>query len=234
MKKVWICLALVLGVLAFASAEDDTIDIDGIGLPLVGGEGSLSSSDGENDEDGSSMVSDESSGASGSGEETDAPTTDTATEVSTSQPSTTDDVDVIVFARGGKTTSPKIEPTTEDIRGGKTKSPEPTTKDIAETTEKTTEGKGEQTKKPSIVTEGPSEDPDVNAAARSDPEEKVLRVLTTEVIAAVVVGAVCAVILIAFLVYRLRKRDEGSYPLSDSSYKDTYKLRGDTGKEAFV
>lgn len=64
--------------------------------------------------------------------------------------------------------------------------------------------------------------------------EKVPKVLTTEVIAAVVVGAVCAVILIAFLVYRLRKRDEGSYALSDGGYKDTYKLQADTGKEAFV
>lgn len=76
-----------------------------------------------------------------------------------------------------------------------------------------------------------------NAEANVDDEpvaKKVLRVLTTEVIAAVVVGAVCAVILIAFLVYRLRKRDEGSYALSDAGYKDTYKLQGDTGKEAFV
>lgn len=65
-------------------------------------------------------------------------------------------------------------------------------------------------------------------------EKEVMKVLTTEVIAAVVVGAVCAVILIAFLVYRLRKRDEGSYSLSDVGYKDTYKLHADTGKEAFV
>ncbi|XP_068706888.1 syndecan-2-like [Montipora foliosa] len=65
-------------------------------------------------------------------------------------------------------------------------------------------------------------------------EKGVITVLTAEVIAAVVVGAVCAVILIAFLVYRLRKRDEGSYALSDVGYKDTYKLQGDYGKEAFV
>ena len=82
-----------------------------------------------------------------------------------------------------------------------------------------------------------SSDKSPNAEANIDDEpaeKKVLRVLTTEVIAAVVVGAVCAVILIAFLVYRLRKRDEGSYALSDAGYKDTYKLQGDTGKEAFV
>lgn len=82
-------------------------------------------------------------------------------------------------------------------------------------------------------TDPPNEQDTPNAEARVD-EKSVLRVLTTEVIAAVVVGAVCAVILIAFLVYRLRKRDEGSYALSDAGYKDTYKLHGDTGKEAFV
>lgn len=59
------------------------------------------------------------------------------------------------------------------------------------------------------------------------------KVLTTEVVAAIVVGAVCAIVLIAFLVYRLRKKDEGSYALTDGCYSDTYKLRGD-GKEAFV
>ena len=79
----------------------------------------------------------------------------------------------------------------------------------------------------------PNEDDSPNAEALVGTKS-VLTVLTTEVIAAVVVGAVCAVILIAFLVYRLRKRDEGSYALSDAGYKDTYKLQGDTGKEAFV
>ena len=74
-----------------------------------------------------------------------------------------------------------------------------------------------------------------NAEAQVDEiDRSALSVLTTEVIAAVVVGAVFAVILIAFLVYRLRKRDEGSYALSDLGYKDTYRLQGDTGKEAFV
>jgi hypothetical protein len=69
-------------------------------------------------------------------------------------------------------------------------------------------------------------------ASKQDKEG--LRVLTKEVIAAVIVGGICAIILIAFLVYRLRKRDEGSYILTDSAYKDTNKLRGDPGKEAFV
>ena len=85
-------------------------------------------------------------------------------------------------------------------------------------------------------TDAPDDDSpkdETKAKARID-EKTVVSVLTTEVIAAVVVGAVCAVILIAFLVYRLRKRDEGSYALSDAGYKDTYKLQGDTGKEAFV
>jgi len=69
----------------------------------------------------------------------------------------------------------------------------------------------------------------------SDPKalKREYQVLTTEVVAAIVVGAVCAIILIVFLVYRLRKRDEGSYALTDGGYNDTYKLKGE-GKEAFV
>lgn len=135
----------------------------------------------------------------------------------------------------------------------------PTTKEASETTqgETTTEisneiGEGEDTEKPTEEIETTDEDifhgaydksPNAEANAEANAAEnevddkkigeKVVKVLTTEVIAAVVVGAVCAVILIAFLVYRLRKRDEGSYAL-DAGYKDTYKLQADTGKEAFV
>lgn len=133
----------------------------------------------------------------------------------------------------------------------------PTTKEASETTqgETTTEisneiGEGEDTEEPTeeetkttdenIFHVDPRSEKSPNAEANAaddkvDEEigEKVVKVLTTEVIAAVVVGAVCAVILIAFLVYRLRKRDEGSYAL-DAGYKDTYKLQADTGKEAFV
>lgn len=76
---------------------------------------------------------------------------------------------------------------------------------------------------------GKSQNEDEDEAA----EKREFQVLTTEVVAAIVVGAVCAIILIAFLVYRLRKRDEGSYALTDGGYNDTYKLRGE-GKEAFV
>ena len=72
------------------------------------------------------------------------------------------------------------------------------------------------------------DEPDSKAVSK-----KPYQVLTVEVIAAIVVGAVCAIILIAFLVYRLRKRDEGSYALTDGGFNDTYKLRGE-GKEAFV
>ena len=57
-------------------------------------------------------------------------------------------------------------------------------------------------------------------------DKKISRVLIT---AAVVVGAVCIVILIAFLIYWLRKRDEGSYALSDAGYKET--IQDDKGKE---
>lgn len=178
-----------------------------------------SNGEGDDEDDYGSVMSDES--GSGSGEET---TTDSSI------------VDVSV-----------VSPTTEE--SAVTTEAEMTTMDnqIPESTEKATKepdngvSEGEEEEKTSeddsmfgggvAATDDPTEK-SPNAEARVD--EKVLRVLTTEVIAAVVVGAVCAVILIAFLVYRLRKRDEGSYALSDAGYKDTYKLQGDTGKEAFV
>ena len=65
---------------------------------------------------------------------------------------------------------------------------------------------------------------DPNTEAKAD--KKVSRVLIT---ATVVVGAVCIVILIAILICWLRKRDEGSYALSDAGYKETF--QGDKGKE---
>lgn len=87
--------------------------------------------------------------------------------------------------------------------------------------------------------DGPSdtnfEEADANARTSND-ENGGLNGLTTEVVAAVVVGAVCAIIIIAFLVYRLKKRDEGSYALDESTHytnKDAYKFSAE-GKEAFV
>lgn len=245
---------LLLGVfvvcVAFAiertmAVLDDSIDIDGdTDYPVVkksesgrsddsyGSEG-----DDEDDEYGSGTVSDES--GSGSGEES---TTDSSV------------VDVSVVSPTTEESAATTEQTTE-IPNEITDSTEKSTEDTVNVvTDEPTDGESvDETEDDSMFgggiseTDSPNEgdepsekdstnDQDSpNAEARIDEKTgSVLRVLTTEVIAAVVVGAVCAVILIAFLVYRLRKRDEGSYALSDAGYKDTYKLQGDTGKEAFV
>lgn len=176
---------------------------------------SSGSDGGEDDEDyyGSGVMSDES--GSGSGE----PTTDSSIV----------DVSVVGPTTQGETTT---EISNEIAEG--------------ENTEESTEGEIGTTdedifhfdpQRPSDKSPNGKANAEANAAVNEVDDkkigEKVVKVLTTEVIAAVVVGAVCAVILIAFLVYRLRKRDEGSYAL-DAGYKDTYKLQADTGKEAFV
>lgn len=169
--------------------------------------------DGEDDYSGSVMSDESGSGSGDGGDET------------TTDPSI---VDVTVV-------SPSVTSTTEMDN------------EITESTSKSTVepenvfGGGVNTVSNNFATEDSTEE-SPNAEAQGQGRkggkdmvgEKVPKVLTTEVIAAVVVGAVCAVILIAFLVYRLRKRDEGSYALSDGGYKDTYKLQADTGKEAFV
>ena len=169
----------------------------------------------DEDDYGSTIMSDE----SGSGDSGDEPTTGIV-DVSVVSPSTEE-----ATATTEKTTTINNEITEE---------PEEPTEE--ETSEEPTDGDedGNDVYGGGVSeTDAPEDDDSSNAEARVD-EKSVLGVLTTEVIAAVVVGAVCAVILIAFLVYRLRKRDEGSYALSDVGYKDTYKLQGDTGKEAFV
>ena len=59
--------------------------------------------------------------------------------------------------------------------------------------------------------------------------------LTTEVIAGVVGCALLALLLIAFLMYRLKKRDEGSYLLDESNaYPVDYKKFHVSDKEAFI
>jgi hypothetical protein len=59
--------------------------------------------------------------------------------------------------------------------------------------------------------------------------------LTTEVIAGVVGCALLALLLIAFLMYRLKKRDEGSYLLDESNaYPVDYKKMNVSDKEAFI
>lgn len=177
---------------------------------------STESSNGEGDDEddyGSVIMSDE-SGSGESGEQT-------------------TDIDVSVVSPTTEETTATIEKTTT-INNEITEEPEKTTEE--EISEEPTGGNevGDDVLSGGVSeTDAPDDDDSPNAEARVD-EKSALRVLTTEVIAAVVVGAVCAVILIAFLVYRLRKRDEGSYALSDAGYKDTYKLQGDTGKEAFV
>lgn len=213
-----VCVAFAIA--STVAKYDDSIDIDSdTDFPLLKESKSTTSAesfDGEGDDEdddyGSGTVSDES--ASGSGESQ----VDVSVTTSTKKPDT------------------KTEQTTINLN------------EITDSTEKPTHDVGDNE-----LIDGPTDENDEsmaggfsnmdddepkdspNAEAQSEENnESVLRVLTTEVIAAVVVGAVCAVILIAFLVYRLRKRDEGSYALSDIGYKDTYKLQGDTGKEAFV
>lgn len=181
---------------------------------------STESSNGEGDDEddyGSVIMSDE-SGSGESGEQT-------------------TDIDISVVSPTTEETTATIEKTTTS-NNEITEEPEKTTEE--EISEEPTDGNevgdevGDDVFGGGVSeTDAPDDDDSPNAEARVD-EKSALRVLTTEVIAAVVVGAVCAVILIAFLVYRLRKRDEGSYALSDAGYKDTYKLQGDTGKEAFV
>lgn len=217
---------LVVGV-AFAIEHsiadfDGLIDIDGDSDDRVAEKferksGESSNGKGDDEDDYTSGVMSDESG-SGSGEE------DSVVDVSVVSPTTK------------KPTATTEETTTIN-------------NEITERTEEPTEG--EMSEEPTdgneagddnmlgggiSETDAPDDDsPGAEAKAKARIDEKtVLSVLTTEVIAAVVVGAVCAVILIAFLVYRLRKRDEGSYALSDAGYKDTYKLQGDTGKEAFV
>lgn len=210
---------------------DDSIDIDGDTdssekkesestktVKIFDGEG-----DDDEDDDGSTTVSDES--ASGSGDPIDAIVDVTVVSPSTKQPDTTteqttENTNVIADSTQNPSEDPLVDERPDGGNGESVVHGGVSDTDDDEPSEEDTDEDEQDTP---------------NAEARTKEKEgSVLRVLTTEVIAAVVVGAVCAVILIAFLVYRLRKRDEGSYALSDACYKDTYKLQGDTGKEAFV
>lgn len=47
---------------------------------------------------------------------------------------------------------------------------------------------------------------------------KFVSVLFTAVIAGAVVGLLAAILLVMFIVYRLRKKDEGSYPLEEQKF----------------
>lgn len=216
---LFVCVAVgnvLFGLHGAMANYDEYIDIDSDAESSNSGETKENYGKGGDDEDGSAVMSEES--GSGSGE----PST------STDDPNTVD-VTVESVATTESATSAQGEATTE---------PSNEITDAGETT-KGTSGVDENVSEEEDDVFGGGVGGDTMALQKKDKdldntagEKEVMKVLTTEVIAAVVVGAVCAVILIAFLVYRLRKRDEGSYSLSE--YKDTYKLHADTGKEAFV
>ncbi|XP_032234966.1 syndecan-2 [Nematostella vectensis] len=226
MKITLLILAVFLcGFAAALIDEDGEIDIDVSTIkppnkkakptPTVSG-------DGEDGEEGSAIQGD--SSGSGSGDEA-VPTTIIPTEKVTITKELTKAPEVSTRKpkpKDRKTKEPKVE--TEEV--------EITTAEPVKPTEKPTEFVKPTTE--DDVMETDPENPKEGDMQARVSEKKRLKVLTNEVIAAVVVGGVCAIILIAFLVYRLRKRDEGSYALTDNAYKDTNKLRGDPGKEAFV
>lgn len=231
---LFVCVALLNVLFATCGAMadfDGLINIDDPAPNSQGSENSKRGSDGEGDDedDYGSVMGDESGSGSGDEETTDPSIVDVSvvsptTEESpaTTEAETTTEIDNKITEEPTGDESEEVDEidgeSKDNMYGGGVGATKPSGNDPS--------------KDKNSATDDPSKDKSPNAEARVD--EKVLRVLTTEVIAAVVVGAVCAVILIAFLVYRLRKRDEGSYALSDAGYKDTYKLQGDTGKEAFV
>lgn len=208
---------------ALEVGKDEEIDIDvsTIKPPNKKAQPSKAGSGGDDDEDEGSATQGDSSG-SGSGEGVDGKTPKPTTRpitTPTKKPAKTKAIrtkrpttkEKLVTEKGGITKSDKSVTTMEPVEP--TEEIEPTTDENMMETDPEDEKEG-----------------DVGASR----QKKAAQLLSTEVIAAVVVGGVCAIILIAFLVYRLRKRDEGSYALTDNSYKDTNKLRGDPGKEAFV
>ena len=102
----------------------------------------------------------------------------------------------------------------------------------------TTEKSGDTTKKSQGTTKkgkGTSTTSNANAMANRGNKQEEGFTLTTEVIAGVVACALLALLLIAFLMYRLKKRDEGSYLLDDSNaYPSDYKKLHLSDKEAFI
>ena len=84
-----------------------------------------------------------------------------------------------------------------------------------------------------VSTKSTTSNPRILAAKDSKKSEGFT--LTTEVIAGVIGCALLALLLIAFLMYRLKKRDEGSYLLDESNvYHDDYKKVYGSNKEAFI
>jgi len=234
---LFVCVALLNVLFATHGTMADLDGLINIDDPAPTSQGSENSKrvdgsggEGDDEDDYGSVMGDESGSGSGDEETTDPSIVDVSvvsptTEESptTTEAETTTEIDNEITEEPTGDESEEVdevdgESTDDNMYGGGVGATKPSGNDPS--------------KDKNAAADDPSKDKSPNAEARVD--KKVLRVLTTEVIAAVVVGAVCAVILIAFLVYRLRKRDEGSYALSDAGYKDTYKLQGDTGKEAFV
>lgn len=229
--RVLVVVLAVFSLGVVAAVRHDMIDIDVTTIkPSVEDTKHKLNSGGDDDDGSADVQSDEGSG-SGSGQPSKStPTTDKPRVIhinvnteakSTQRPAT---------QSTKKPSTERIESTDEPVMSTEkvvdVKREQPKTKEPSKNTEKVSTTTSED-----LLGGGVSSDGDV--AARK-AEDEAVQVLTTEVIAAVVVGGVCAIILIAFLVYRLRKRDEGSYILTDNAFKDTNKLRGDTGKEAFV
>lgn len=219
-----VCTVLFLGAVA-AAMKSDTIDIDVTTIKASNERHrrEVQDSDDENDDGSSGRV--QADEASGSGDERTTETTEPDKSVVTKKTSKGSKKKETKPTKNMPTTSKRFKQTTS----------EQTTEKVMEVTREatTTASKEDVSTTTSDNLRGGGISNDGDLLARKGADEGV-QVLTTEVIAAVVVGGVCAIILIAFLVYRLRKRDEGSYILTDNGFKDTNKLRGDTGKEAFV
>jgi len=77
-----------------------------------------------------------------------------------------------------------------------------------------------------------------NEAVRTEPLQGALSFSHPGIMAAVIGGAVvgllCAILLVMFIIYRMRKKDEGSYPLDDSKPLKNYAYAKAPSKEFFA
>lgn len=116
--------------------------------------------------------------------------------------------------------------------------------DITEVTEATTDSDPtwDTTQSNEIPTdEKPTENPDntvqAGATVGGDDSKSGTVDFTVGIIVGVVVGAILAILVIVFLVYRLRKKDEGSYSLDEQSsqaFIRDEKANPGQGKEYFA
>ena len=162
------------------------------------------------------------------------PMTDDKTTLITDSmdPSTPSPTVVIVNVVTTETPTQPTEKTTPAIVRETTQVQETTVRTTSEGPKTTVEPKteGAPTEATTQKAEEKQTTNDVNAYAVKKGEEEEGFTLTTEVIAGVVGCALLALLLIAFLMYRLKKRDEGSYLLDDQYDKKM----GNSDKEAFV